>query len=162
MLPFAALCASHFLDGYRLAYWLSGSPIETEDVTSDTFIRARVNIGRIRTETLRGFLFRIARDTHLGHLRKRGRETALTDPLPAPRPGPEAITEWHESPGGVVKVLGSLGEQDRAAFIIRAVHELDCAEIARVLQVSEVAARVKVHRVRKAPLEWRVRSEGKR
>ncbi len=159
MLTFAELYASYSQDVYRFACWLSGSPSEAEDVTSETFIRAWTNVGRIRTETLRGYLFRIARNVYLGQLRKSRRETALPDSFSDPRPGPEDLTEWREALAGVEGVLMTLSEQDRAAFVMRSVHSFEYAEIARVLEVSEVAARVKVHRARKALLAWRTSLE---
>jgi len=45
--------------------------------------------------------------------------------------------------------LHTLSEVDRSAFVMRVQYDLDYAEIARVLQISEGAAKVKVHRVRK-------------
>jgi RNA polymerase sigma-70 factor (ECF subfamily) len=49
----------------------------------------------------------------------------------------------------VQEFLQSLPEVDRAAFVLRVQHELSYAEIARVLELSLSAAKVKVHRVRK-------------
>jgi RNA polymerase sigma-70 factor (ECF subfamily) len=159
MLTFAELYASYAQDVYRFACWLSGSPSEAEDVTSETFVRAWTNLGRVRTETLKGYLFRIARNVYLGRLRKRRREIALPDSLSDPRPGPEDFAEWREALAGVEGVLMALREQDRAALLMRSVHSLEYAEIARVLEVSEVAARVKVHRARKLLLAWRANLE---
>lgn len=162
MMTFAELYASYFQDVYRFSYWLTGSSAEAEDVTSETFIRAATNLGRIRTETLKGYLFRIARNVYLGDVRKRRSEMLLEDPLPDPEPGPESIAELREELVGVESVLMTLGEPDRAAFVMRTVHSLDYAEIARVLQVSEVAARVKVHRARKVIVAWRLMLEDRR
>ena len=47
------------------------------------------------------------------------------------------------------QILLTLPEIDRAAFVMRVQHELPYAEIARVLEISLAAAKVKVHRVRK-------------
>jgi len=53
-------------------------------------------------------------------------------------------------------------EIDRAAFLMRVQHELPYAEIARALEVSLAAAKVKVHRVRRKLLATRVDEEATR
>ena len=53
----------------------------------------------------------------------------------------------------------TLPEIDRAAFVLRVQHELSYAEIARILELSLTAAKVKVHRVRKKLLATRVDKE---
>jgi len=45
--------------------------------------------------------------------------------------------------------LLTLPEIDRSAFVMRVQYDLPYLEIARVLQLSEGAVKVKVHRVRK-------------
>ena len=59
----------------------------------------------------------------------------------------------------VERVLRAIPEIDRAAFILRVQHELPYAEIARVLQPSLAAAKVKVHRARKKLLIARMGKE---
>jgi RNA polymerase sigma-70 factor (ECF subfamily) len=49
----------------------------------------------------------------------------------------------------VWRVLQTLPEIDRTAFILRVQQELPYAEIARVLELSLSAVKVKVHRTRK-------------
>jgi len=46
------------------------------------------------------------------------------------------------------RVLHTLPEADRSAFLLRVQQDLPYAEVARILGISLVAARVKVHRVR--------------
>ncbi|MCK4776450.1 MAG: sigma-70 region 4 domain-containing protein, partial [Candidatus Krumholzibacteria bacterium] len=59
----------------------------------------------------------------------------------------------------VQSVLQTLPEIDRAAFIMRIQHELPYVEIARALELSVSAAKVKVHRVRKKLLTTFVKKE---
>ncbi len=159
MMTFEELYATHFQDVYRFAYWLTGSPAEAEDVTSEAFVRAWTRLGRIRTETLRGYLFQIARNVYLGGLRKHRRETDLVDTLPDPLPDPESTTTTRNALAGVERLLQSVPEQDRSTFVLRVVHNLDYAEIARVMGISEISARVKVHRIRKRLILWRTQME---
>jgi RNA polymerase sigma-70 factor (ECF subfamily) len=159
MLNFQDLYESYAADVYRFAFWLAGDTTEAEDVTSETFIRAWVRRSTIRTETLKAYLFTIARNVYLEHERKRRPQVVLEDVYPDPAPGPDSLVESQLELLRVQKVLRTLPEIDRAAFIMRVQHELSYAEISRVLGLSLTAAKVKVHRIRKKLLTARVEME---
>lgn len=160
MLNFQELYESYANEVYRFAYWLAGDSSEAEDITSETFIRAWVNSKTIRTETLKAYLFTIARNVYLERQRKSKRQVALTDVYADPAPGPDERVESQLELSGVRKVLQTCTEIDRAAFILRVQHELPYAEIARVLGLSLTTAKVKVHRVRKKLLAICIDEEG--
>lgn len=149
MLKFNELYKSHAPDVYRFALWLSGSSYWAEDITSETFIRAWVHYHPIRTATLKAYLFTIARNYYLGQLRKDKRLVDLNEEIPDPAPGPDRVIESKLEIRRVQGFLQTLSEIDRAAFILRVQHELPYAEIARVLELSLSASKVKVYRVRK-------------
>ena len=160
MLNFQDLYESYATEVYRFAFWLAGDSFEAEDITSETFIRAWVHHSAIRTETLKAYLFAIARNVFLQWQRKGKRQVALEDVDPDPAPGPDELVESRLEMQRVQRVLQTLPEIDRAAFVLRVQHELPYAEIARVLGLSLSAAKVKVHRVRKKLLFIRVKEEG--
>lgn len=149
MLDFQGLYESHAADVYRFAFWLTGDRTEAEDVTSETFVRAWAKRDKIRTETLKAYLFAIARNVFLERRRKQSPQVALEDVYSDPSPGPDTLVESQIELARVQKILRTLPEIDRAAFILRVQHEMPYAEIARTLRVSLTAAKVKVHRVRK-------------
>ena len=149
MLKFNELYESYASEVYRFALWLSGSKQWAEDLTSETFIHAWIHYRPIRTETLKAYLFTIARNNYLGQLRKEKRIVDLSEEYPDPAPEPDQIIESLLEIKHVHGFLQTLPEIDRAAFILRVQHELPYAEIARVLELSVSAAKVKVHRVRK-------------
>jgi RNA polymerase sigma-70 factor (ECF subfamily) len=159
MLNFQELYESYATEVYRFAFWLAGDRAEAEDVTSETFIRAWVRRSVIRTETLKAYLFTIARNVYLEHQRKTRRQVALEDVHADPAPGPDRLAESQLELLTVQRVLQTLPEIDRAAFVMRVQHELPYGEIARALQLSLAAAKVKVHRVRKKLLTHRAESE---
>jgi RNA polymerase sigma-70 factor (ECF subfamily) len=159
MLTFKELHSMYVHDVYRFAYWLAGSSAEAEDITAETFVRAWMNFSSIRTETLKGYLFKIARNVYLGQIKKRRKQTELQDTHHDPLPGPEESAEISSELAIVRTLLQTLPEIDRAAFIMRIQYELPYAEIARSLQISEVAAKVKVHRVRKKLIARRMGKE---
>jgi len=149
MINFQDLYESYASEVYRFSLWLAGDSLEAEDITSETFIRAWVHNSKIRTETLKAYLFTISRNIYLGHQRKKKRQVVLEDVHPDPAPGPDKLTESQLKLQRVQRVLRSLPEIDRAAFVLRVQHELPYDEIARVLELSLTTAKVKVHRVRK-------------
>lgn len=149
MLNFQHLYESYATDVFRFAFWLAGDGFEAEDITSETFVRAWASNSPIRTETLKAYLFTIARNVYLERQRKRKREVILEDVYSDPAPGPDKLMEYRLELQQVQRVLQTLPEIDRAAFVLRVQHELPYAEIARALELSLSAAKVKVHRVRK-------------
>jgi RNA polymerase sigma-70 factor (ECF subfamily) len=149
MINFKELYESYASDVHRFALWISGDPQEADDITSETFIRAWVHRKKIRTETLKAYLFTIARNTYLQHQRKRRNFAVLEDVHPAPGAGPDRLAESHFELDRVQEFLQTVSETDRAAFVLRVQHDLPYEEISRILDVCVSAARVKVYRVRK-------------
>jgi RNA polymerase sigma-70 factor (ECF subfamily) len=149
MLTFTDLYTQYANDVYRFALWLTGDVVEAEDITAETFVKVWGRIGSIRMATLKGYLLKIARNHFLAEQRKAHRNTALLETQTDPSPGPESITAARLVLEDVKEFLRSLPECDRTAFVLRVEYDLSYGEIARVLGVSEVNARVKVHRIRK-------------
>jgi RNA polymerase sigma-70 factor (ECF subfamily) len=159
MLTFQDLYESYSKDVYRFSLWLAGNSSEAEDLTSETFVRAWVRDSPIRTETLKAYLFTIARNLYLERLRKRKREVRLEDGQLNPNPGPGQLVESRLELQKVQRFLQTLPAIDRTAFVLRVQHELPYAEIARVLRLSLSTTKVKVHRVRKKLLAVRLEKE---
>jgi RNA polymerase sigma-70 factor (ECF subfamily) len=149
MLGFQDLYDCYFSDVYRFALWLTGNCFDAEDITSETFIRAWARITRIRTETLKAYLFAIARNLYLEQRRKQRQQVVLEDIYPDCTPEPDKLVESQLELLEVQRVLQTLPEIDRSAFVLRVQNDLPYDEIARVLELSLSAAKVKVHRVRK-------------
>jgi RNA polymerase sigma-70 factor (ECF subfamily) len=162
MLTFNQLYETYAEEVFRYAYWLSGNRAWAEDIASETMIRAWTHFRPIRTETLKAYLFTIARNYYLGQLRKENRLVELEEELLDPAHLPEILIEHLDEIHQARAFLLTLPECDRTAFILRVQLNTPYAEIARVLQVSETAARVKVHRVRKKLTISRVVSEVKK
>lgn len=150
MLKFEELYIAYSPDVYRFASWLSGNSKDAEDITSETFARAWMNFAIIRTETLKAYLFTIARNVHLESLRKKRKDTQLEETHTDLYPTPENLVETQDELDQIRCALLTMPEIDRSAFVMRVQQDLPYAEIARVLQLSESAVKVKVHRVRKS------------
>jgi len=159
MLSFEELYIAYSPEIYRFACWLSSDGADAEDITSETFVRAWMNFNSIRTETLKAYLFTIARNIYLESLRKRHRQADLADEIVDHQPDIEKQLEYENVLDLVRKILHALPEVDRSAFVMRVQYDLPYEEIARVLQISETSVKVKVHRVRKKLFNIKLKKE---
>ena len=147
-MTFHDLYERYSADIYRFAYWLSGNPADAEDITSETFVRAWAGNAPIRTETVRAYLLAIARNLYREQHRKTGREVAISAELPTKTRSPEHAAATRDQLDQVRVHLARMKEIDRAAFILRVQYDMPYAEIARILNLSLSATKVKIHRVR--------------
>lgn len=148
MITFHEIYERHSQDVYCYAFWLSGSVDDANDITSETFARAWAGREEIRTETVKAYLFAIARNLYLKGIRHVKHQADLPTHQADPKPAPELLVETHLEVTRAMEVIKSLPEADRAAFILRVQYELPYAEIARILQLSLTSVKVKIHRAR--------------
>lgn len=147
---FATLYSRYAPDVFRFAFHLCGRRAEAEDITSETFVRAWTARESIRTATVKGYLFTIARNLHLHALRRSRRQVTIDETLPDRAPGPAARAEQESELAFARAGLMALPEVDRAALVMRACDEMPYEEIARALGLTVSATKVKVHRARLA------------
>ena len=131
---------------YRFALRLSGDPALAEDIVAETFLRVWTASERVRIDTVRAYLFAIARNLFLHGLRRRQRHVPLDDAPELSVRQPDA--EARERAEQVSAAIRALAEPDRSALLLRVEEELSYDEVAQVLGISPEAARVKVHRAR--------------
>jgi RNA polymerase sigma-70 factor (ECF subfamily) len=141
MITFHEIYENYSKDVYRYTCWLCGNADEADDITSETFARAWVGREAIRTETVKAYLFAIARNLYLQDSRKRKR---LADPSPAPDQLAESRLELDRA----MQTMQVLPEADRTALLLRVQHELSYEEIARTMQLPLTTVKVKIHRAR--------------
>lgn len=156
-MTFEELYEEYYTDVYRFSFWLSGNRMQAEDITSETFIRAWVRFSRIRTETLKGYVFTVARNIYIDQLRKNKKYRELHDIHTDTAAKPDKQVETMQELERVQELIMKHSEIDRAAFTLRVEHELSYEEIARILEITLVSAKVKVHRLRKKLLEDRIK-----
>jgi RNA polymerase sigma-70 factor (ECF subfamily) len=148
MHTFHELYERYAKDVYRYACWLSGSADDADDITSETFARAWVGRSDIRTETVKAYLFTIARNYYLKQLREEKRKTDLNPHQADFEPAPELQVESRLELSRAMQAIQRLSEVDRTAFLLRVQHELSYEEIARVMQLPLTTIKVKIHRAR--------------
>jgi RNA polymerase sigma factor (sigma-70 family) len=130
---------------FNLCYRMLGNRQAAEDATQEAFLSAWRNIGRMRGETFRPWLLRIAANACTDELRRRGRrpsaslDMAFEEGLPEPadpRPAPEAHALSGELRQGIEAALQLLPEDQRLAVVLCDVQGLEYEEIARVMGTS--------------------------
>lgn len=148
-MTFEQLYRTYFDDVHRFALWLSRSPSEADDLAAETFVRAWGQRHRLRTETLKAYLLAVARNTYLSQQRKAARRAELPADWPDAAPDPDRRATARVDLEHVRRAIARLSEGDRTALVLRAENSLPYAEIARVIGISEGAARLRVHRARR-------------
>lgn len=147
-------------------------PATAEDVAQETFVKAYRHLARYEPEhRLASWLFKIAHNTAIDHLRRRRPETVpLETPssegegnwekFPAPEhEGPEAQTARAELARAVELALGELREQYREILELRFQQGLSYEEIAEIMGLALGTVKVQLHRARKQLAE-RLRARG--
>ncbi|WP_318241897.1 RNA polymerase sigma factor SigJ [Arthrobacter pullicola] len=143
---------------FAVAYDITGTVTDAEDVVQETYLRYAAVPGPV--DNPRAYLARTAARQALNAVRKaaRRREDYVGDWLPEPlRTGPgsgerfdpqiAALTAAEVSTAMLV-LMQKLSGPERAAFLLREVFGFDYSEVAAALESSEAAARQLVHRAR--------------
>ena len=146
-IDFGSLYDRYARDVLHFALYLTGDRREADDIVAETFVRAWVATGEIRVETVKAYLLSIARNLHIERHRHRARSTELPSELRDPAVSPERAAGSRDELQAVMRALQTMPEVDRAAVLMRA-RDVSYADIASALSISQVAARVKVHRAR--------------
>ena len=138
-------------DVYRFAHWLSGNADDARDITSETFVRVWTAPQEPRMESVKAYLFAIARNLHRKQWRRQSRLVALDESayeLPDPAASPDQAALKHEDFQETMKAMQALPEIDRTVLLLRAEGELSYEDIAAATGLSAAAAKVKVFRAR--------------
>jgi RNA polymerase sigma-70 factor (ECF subfamily) len=152
---------------FRCISRLIRDPDETESLTQETFLQAIQNIESFRGDSkISTWLCSIAINLARGHLRKSKRYDVLEESdieglMPTFGPsgrGQEVHSDWHperytekaERIAMVHEALEKLPEDYRTVIGLRDLDELTTQEVAELLEISEGAVRVRLHRARQA------------
>jgi RNA polymerase sigma-70 factor (ECF subfamily) len=147
---------------YRTALRVLGNEADAQDALQDGLLSAYRNLGRFeRRSQFSSWLTRIVINAALMRLRRqRGHETVsiddeqgdsdmrLADVLPHPGPGPEDVYAGAQLRDRVADQLDEMSPALRSAFLLRFARGLTNEEVARVLGISELAVKTRVHRAR--------------
>jgi len=147
-MTFHELYSRYAEDVYRFAHWLSGNPEVARDITSETFVRAWTAPEEPRLETVKAYLFTIARNLHRKQWRRDSRKEILDETMADQTPSPDQAMVQNEEYQRTIEAMKSLPELDRTVLLLRAEEDMSYQEIASATGISVVAAKVKVFRAR--------------
>ncbi len=148
VISFQKIYQNYAKDVYKFAYWLSGDSDEAKDITSETFIRMWMAKNDIVFETVKAYLFTIARNLFLQKRRNQKKYTKLDINTIDPTPRPDTLTEVRSELQNILIAMQKLPEVDRIVLIMKSYDDLSYQEISRVLGLSVSAIKVKIHRAR--------------
>lgn len=148
VITFHELYVRYAHDVHRFALWLSGNPEEARDITSETFVRAFTGDQEPRLESVRAYLFTIARKLHRKQWRRRARLEPLAEDLPDPATPPDEAAARRDEFEQALAIVQTLPELDRTVLLLRAAEEMSYEDIAAVTGLSVAAAKVRVFRAR--------------
>ena len=142
--PFRALVEQYKRPLYALAYDLTGSHHDAEDLSQEVFIKAYRALPDFRGDAqLFSWLYRITVNTHLNKRRKKAlRFRQLWDDFsraerddPAPRP--DDLVQDGGIRQHVDAALEQLSPRERTAFVLRYYQDLSIKEVAATMDVAE-------------------------
>ncbi len=148
VIGFQNIYQNYAKDVFNFAFWLSGDSDEAKDITSETFIRLWTAKNDIVVETVKAYLFKIARNLFLQKKRSQKQNIDLDAKIIDPAPQPDTLTEVRSELQNVLNAMQELPEVDRIALIMKIHYDLSYQEISRVLGLSVSAIKVKIHRAR--------------
>ncbi|HET9691254.1 MAG TPA: RNA polymerase sigma factor [Acidimicrobiales bacterium] len=151
-----ALVRSTYAETYTLAHRLTGNEHDALDVTQDAYLRAWRALRRFRGDAqFSTWLYRITANCASSAMARRSR--TRTDPLPVDADvrddHPDADVERTVGAGFDRRVLGEamarLPWRLRQVLVLREVYDLPHRTIAERLNITEAAAKVRLHRARR-------------
>jgi len=151
------VAAEHGRFVYSLAYRLTGSAADAEDLAQDVLLRVRTALVRYRPGSLEGWLLRIT--TNLFYDRMRHRARHPTEPLdefddpgelgpPSGSPTPEDTALHGELRSVVQEALRGLPYQFRVAVLLCDLYQMSYEEIGSTMGWRLGTVRSRIHRGR--------------
>ncbi|HTR81223.1 MAG TPA: RNA polymerase sigma factor [Bacteroidota bacterium] len=145
---FTQLYKQYAGDVYRFSFWLSGDTALAKDITSETFVRVWTSESGIHFDTVKAYLFAIARNLYLHSKRRQKKLTRLDEDLMDNAHQPDELLSNKSELERTLKTLHTFPEIDRAVLLMRAEEQMSYEEIARSTGLSISAVKVKVFRTR--------------
>ncbi len=146
----AELYARHANALMALAYRLTGSTADAEDVLHDVFLGLPEALRRYDEQgALESWLKRVTARVALTRLRRRGRSREVAIDA-GPEPADSRNATRLNDLVAVRAAIDALPESLRAVFVLREIEGYSHAEISDLLEISPAASEVRLHRALKA------------
>ena len=151
---FRQLVETYQAPAYRLALRMCGGDAAlAEDAAQEAFLAAWRGLPRFRGDSrFSTWLYRLTTNAAIDWLRREKRHRGMDDvtelELPDDGPGPQDQAEQAETQQTVRRALGQLSEEHRQVLLLRYMQELDYAEIAAALEISEGTVKSRISRAK--------------
>jgi RNA polymerase sigma-70 factor (ECF subfamily) len=142
---------------------VTGDEAAAYDLTQEVFLRAWQHFETVRRyEQPRGWLFRVATNLALTHVKRRGVRAADTSALETAQGPVTSDPAWRLAESDLVRrTLLQLTPKRRAALVLREVYGLSAAEVGEALGMTETAVRMALHRAREQFRDLYLREGGR-
>lgn len=153
---FEELARRHYRQAYHIAYRMTGSHADAEDLTQEAMIRAFNSFHRYRRDLpFANWLYRIIVNLHIDELRRRPK--AYIDSVEE-MPGLAELADFDSDPCDLVlsqeidtrlqQALNALPKEFRTSVVLCDIEGLSYEEIAGVMRCSIGTVRSRIHRGR--------------
>jgi RNA polymerase sigma-70 factor (ECF subfamily) len=137
------LFAAHRDRVFRYLSRFVGHGDTARDLTQEVFLRvSRGPVPESDDAGRRAWVFRIARNLALNHVRDDRRHAASAEPVDQPQPATQELS------AALREALAALPDLDRDVFLLRETAGLSYEEIARACELTPAAVRSRLHRAR--------------
>lgn len=147
-----ALVSGYYARLYRLAFSILADELEADDIAQESLLHALENLQRYRPgSSLKNWLYTICINLCRDGLRRQAARQRMNQTLyhlgmsDPPGPSPEEAYLKDESLRELRQAVESLDEDHRLPLILRYVHGMTAAEIARALGLREGTVHSRLH-----------------
>ena len=135
---------------YNAALRRLGNAEDARDATQNTFVKAWVNLGQFdQSRRLFSWLYRIALNESLNHVKRRGRQEPLEGERASDAPDPERLVLGSDTSHHVQVALMKINEDYRAVLILRHFHDCSYEDMAGILGIPEKTVKSRLFSARR-------------
>jgi RNA polymerase sigma-70 factor (ECF subfamily) len=163
---FEELVLKHQKAVLNAAYRYTGNPSVAEELTQDVFVRVFRAAKSYRPEArFSTWLFTIVRNVCMNYKMREGKQDHQMDAendlaeISQSQENPEQRAIRRELEEKIQKAIMSLPESLRMPLILSQFHQMPYEEVAKVLELSVAAVKVRIHRARNALAERLISSQ---
>lgn len=145
---FKKLFEAHFAPLRNYLFFRSGDTELATDIAQETFLKIWEKQIRIKPETVKGLLYKIANDLFISNYRKEQRSFNFFNSYEfnGTSRSPEDEMEFDQLKQSYQKALGRMPENQRTVFLMSRVDNLKYAEIAVMVGISVKAVEKRMHK----------------
>lgn len=137
------LFTEHRQGVFRYLCRMIGQPEMARDLTQDVFLRvSRARVPDAGADGRRAWVFKIARNLALNHLRDAHRRPQSVELIDSVRPATQELS------AALGQAIDALGDVERDVFLMREAGGLSYGEIASACELTTDAVRSRLHRAR--------------